>query len=146
MKEDGSLEWVGSYGWDGYPGGVPKKMGLLTVKNETDYRANILEFLEEHDGYIADKHGWPWPWDNSGTTDYYYIFHEGRVLVSCFDWLVEINDYMKHADSIADEDGDVIERIVVDIAFTLPDMSVIKKVDFGKGSGVMMFSNKEGDE
>jgi hypothetical protein len=28
--------------------------------------------------------GWPWPWEDSQTTDYAYAFDEGRVWACCF--------------------------------------------------------------
>ncbi len=136
MKKKPKLIWMGSYGWDGYPSGEPEGMGLHKVNNEEDFKSRILSFLEEKQGYIAGKDGWPWPWDNSKTTDFYYIFFEGKVYVSCFGGgLIEINDYLENEEKINDEED--IDKLIVDLDYELPDMSKIKKVDLGKSSGII---------
>src|SRR5688500_6281329 len=73
-------KWVGSIPFDGYPDGIDKK--VLKAKTEA-------KFLEAINGFFGDRAtlpsmGWPWPWDDSGTTDYAYAFDSGKVWASRF--------------------------------------------------------------
>lgn len=68
--------------------------------------------------------GWPWPWEDSSTTDYAYAFDGGRVYASRFGsaWFR------------ADEpEPDEPER---DVA-AFPDMSAVRNVAFGARSGAI---------
>lgn len=80
-KEE-QAEWLGSIAWDGYPDGISR--GLLEATNEAGYREEVSRFLAERDDCTLPEQGWPWPWEDSGTTDYAYTFDEGRVQASRF--------------------------------------------------------------
>lgn len=86
MDHDGSLEWIGSGGYDGSPFSIPKE--LLLHVNRTAFEEDIVEYLKETDGIINEKRkrDWPWPWADSRMTDYSYIFHvcTGKVLMCRF--------------------------------------------------------------
>lgn len=139
VNDTKKLVWVGSYGWDGNPGGVQEMMGIHKSTSQGNYVKRIVDYLKANDGYIAGEDGWPWPWETSATTDYYYIFHEDKVYVGAWGGeLVEINIYLKHEDSICEEE-DGFEEYFSGVKFELPDMSKIQKVDYGKGSGIMVF-------
>lgn len=141
MEKDKKMIWIGSYGWDGYPDGPVKDIGLHKVKSIDEFKKTVLDFLEDKEGYISGKNGWPWPWDTSATTDYSYIFFEGNVYVSCYgSALIEINDYLENDDAIGDEDQEILDKIYAGIGFSFPDMSKIKDVDMGEASGTMVFS------
>lgn len=75
-------EWLGSIAWDGDPGGIPKR--LLKAATERKYRVVVGAFLVERDDATWPAMGWPWPWENSQTTDYAYAFDGGKVWASCF--------------------------------------------------------------
>lgn len=80
-------EWLGSIAWDGYPKGVFHASGLpqpSTVTDMTTWRADVSEFLDGRDDGTTPDRGWPWPWDDSGTTDYSYAFDDGKVWGSFF--------------------------------------------------------------
>lgn len=67
-------EWLGSIAWDGYPGGIDDQ--ILHVEDEGAYRRLVKQFLQDRDsgdGTFPEM-GWPWPWENSKTTDYAYAF------------------------------------------------------------------------
>jgi hypothetical protein len=55
---------------------------------EVEYRddvARMIKALKRSDsGGILPADGWPWPWENSQTTDFAYAFDGGKVWVSCF--------------------------------------------------------------
>ena len=75
-------EWLGSIAWDGYPKGIPTV--LLRQTNEKGFRANVSKFLDSRDDATLPNDGWPWPWEDSGTTDYAYTLSGDKVLASCF--------------------------------------------------------------
>lgn len=116
-------EWLGSIAWDGYPSGVPDD-----VKGATSAEAfaeNVATFINREDG-TKPSDGWPWPWEDSGTTDYAYAFDDGRVWASCFGsaWFDPFNEPDDH------EDGDV----------TFPRFGNREQaVAIGKRSGLIVF-------
>lgn len=84
-------EWLGSIAWDGYPSGItphgstwPKGCGLFDAKTAATFRKRVEEFFRGRDDVTRPEQGWPWPWDDSQTTDYAYAFDGGRVLASSF--------------------------------------------------------------
>lgn len=73
-----NAEWIGSIAFDGYPSGNPKP--LLNITNEAEYRAKVADLLNDKDTCATKpEQGWPWPWDDSATSDYAYAFDDGRV-------------------------------------------------------------------
>jgi hypothetical protein len=76
-------EWIGSIAWDGYPEGIAPR--IFTAKTEKTYRKRVEAFFEnDRNDVTRPKDGWPWPWEDSCTTDYAYTFHKGKVYVSSF--------------------------------------------------------------
>lgn len=78
-------EWIGSYPWDGYPSGVDKAVFEATEVEQ--FRKAVADYLgsEKHAAQATlPEMGWPWPWEDSQTTDYAYAFDEGKVWASCF--------------------------------------------------------------
>ena len=63
-------EWIGSIAWDGYPDGMPDS--LLAATSTEGYLQEVTDFFKERDDVTLPEDGWPWPWDDSGTTDYSY--------------------------------------------------------------------------
>ena len=76
-------EWLGSIAWDGYPSGIAKT--VFTSKTEKTYRKRVEAFFRDDRTDVSrPADGWPWPWEDSATTDFAYTFHKGKVYVSCF--------------------------------------------------------------
>src|SRR5687767_2776564 len=75
-------EWLGSIAWDGYPEGIDDT--ILKATDSEIYRSRVTAFLESRDDATFTEKGWPWPWDDSRTTDYAYALDEGKVWASCF--------------------------------------------------------------
>ncbi len=75
-------EWLGSIAWDGYPDGIPDPISEAT--DEASFRAAVAEFIASRDDGTKPEQGWPWPWEDSGTTDYAYAFDGGEVYISGF--------------------------------------------------------------
>lgn len=74
-------EWLGSIAWDGYPSGVGVE--LLHARDAQQFRDRVDEMGERGD-FTRPADGWPWPWEDSNTTDYAYAFDAGEVWMSCF--------------------------------------------------------------
>lgn len=77
-----SAEWLGSIAWDGYPSAIDDQV-LFAVSPES-FREQVAAFLSGRDDATTPDMGWPWPWDDSGTTDYAYAFDDGNVYASPF--------------------------------------------------------------
>jgi hypothetical protein len=102
-----TAEWVGSIAWDGYPEGImphaaekkrawvdgplmpaaakwPVGAHLFDATTEQEFRERVARFFEYREDVTLPENGWPWPWENSQTTDYAYAFDGGKVYASCF--------------------------------------------------------------
>lgn len=79
-------EWLGSIAMDGYHGapGHPLETGLIRATSEDQYRAIIAKMMVEISHATPPELGWPWPWEDSNTTDYAYAFDGGKVHANCF--------------------------------------------------------------
>lgn len=119
-------EWLGSIAWDGYPDGIPDE-----IKRATDaeiYRRAVDSFISERNDGTKPEMGWPWPWDDSRTTDFAYAYDGGQVWASCFgyEWHIVL-------DWDPDREDDVKSAV-------FPDMSERKNVTYGDRSGIMIIS------
>lgn len=115
MGRDAAAEWLGSIAWDGMD--IPDE--IREAKTAEEYRQAVAEFLSGRDDATLPEMGWPWPWDDSGTTDCSYWFFEGRT------WEEDDGHYA----SARPWRGDRIEY---------PDMSARKNVTLGARSGVIV--------
>lgn len=75
-------EWLGSIARDGHPDGAP--LPLLACRSEREFREAVADILDEADDATVPEMGWPWPWDDSRTTDYAYAYDAGAVWTSCY--------------------------------------------------------------
>src|SRR6266446_6472207 len=75
-------EWLGSIAWDGYPKAIA--LDVLNARSEDEFREAVVHFLTPREDATAPDMGWPWPWEDSGTTDFSYAFARDRVWVSDF--------------------------------------------------------------
>lgn len=123
-----SAEWLGSIGRDGYPeGGHPE--ALKGASSEKEYRERVEALLTEvGDDATRPEHGWPWPWEDSRTTDYAYAWNEG-VQVSRYGrpWAL-IEDVLADGFEWKDEKSAVF-----------PNMTARMNVRLDGGSGVLIF-------
>lgn len=119
-----TAEWIGSVAWDGYPGGFDRN-GLMDATDEEGFRAAVAaELASREDATTVDK-GWPWPWNDSHTTDYAYAFDGGAVHGSAFgsSWF----------DPRKEEPEDLDEHVA-----EFPSMADRKAMTMGVRSGVMV--------
>ncbi|HKI68790.1 MAG TPA: hypothetical protein VKA67_04320, partial [Verrucomicrobiae bacterium] len=52
---------------------------IAKAENEDEYRAAVAEMLAGREDATLPEMGWPWPWNDSNTTDYAYAFRDGKV-------------------------------------------------------------------
>lgn len=126
-------EWLGSIAWDGHPESIADP--VKQAATEEAFRAAVAAFLVRKDAtHPAD--GWPWPWNDSGTTDYAYAFDGGKVYGSCFGraWFDPTI-----APKDEDEDGPADEADEEAPGAVFPNMEDRKAVAWGARSGVMVF-------
>jgi hypothetical protein len=124
-----SAEWLGSIAWDGYPDGIDKD--VLTAITPVQFKMALGRFFASRDDVTLPEQGWPWPWDDSGTTDFAYAL-DGAVWASSFGgaWFVAADGEPQ------DEDG--ADEWVPTSGAVFPNMADRKKVTYGSRSGVMV--------
>lgn len=85
-------EWIGSIAYDGYPDGIARC--ALNAKSEDVFRREVGELIQNCSHGTTPDQGWPWPWDDSRTTDYAYAFDDGAVLMSAYGrrWVLVTRD------------------------------------------------------
>lgn len=136
-------EWLGSTAWDGYPEGIvpcsgrrdafgrkeregwPVGAHLLQSVTEQEFRERLKRYFLHRDDVTRPDMGWPWPWENSATTDCAYAFDDGKVWLSWFGkpWLDAFAELNRGDDEDRPESNE--PRAV------FPDMSSRKNVQFG---------------
>ena len=112
-------EWLGSIAWDGYK--IPNE--VMQAQDESDYRSAVRLFIASRDDGTTPDDGWPWPWDDSGTTDFAYMWTDEKV---------HIFDFGHAVDEIDDDYDDDAPKA------PFPDMSGGKGVTFGPRSGIIV--------
>ncbi len=152
-------EWIGSIAWDGYPEGItpnskekepmypggpmchknidwPKGEHLFDSKTEKQFRERLVQFFQHRDDVTLPENGWPWPWEDSNTTDYAYALAGEKVLASCFG-----SPWFDPLERMADEDSEDEPNYLEESIF--PDMSEkANNPEMGsKKSGVMIIAS-----
>lgn len=77
-------EWLGSVGWDGYEWQEDPECPLMSATTEDEYRKAVAGIAVEREDWTSPDDGWPWPWNDSFTTDRAYAFVGGRT--QDYDW------------------------------------------------------------
>ena len=122
-------EWIGSIAYDGYPEGMDEEQ-LFGASDADAFRACVRS-MSERDDFTPPDMGWPWPWDDSRTTDYAYAFDDGQVWISSFGhpWMT----HEQHSDkSFRDANYDEPKLD------NFPDMAERKNVTMGPRSGLIV--------
>lgn len=128
VKTTAELEWLGSIAWDGYPDGI--EASVLEADTDATFRAAVAKFFADRDDVTLPERGWPWPWNNSDTTDYAYVFADGVGVVH--------KNYRAEIVRSAIRDGENDHQRVPSVTYDHPDMSARKAVRFDKGSGLIV--------
>jgi hypothetical protein len=119
--------WLGSIAYDGYPEALLEQ-GLKNASDEAAFLARVAGILERDDATKPEQ-GWPWPWQDSRTTDYAYAYDEGQVWTSHFG-----REWMTVAEALDADREDSDEEVAA-----FPDMTDRQKVTYGPRSGVLVF-------
>lgn len=125
-------EWIGSIAYDGYRDGIDAD--ILKAPTEADFRKAVATFLSTRDDATVVEQGWPWPWDDSATSDCSYWFFDGQVWDASGHPEQSWREYYSRCAASAPETAEQfagLERI------QFPDMSARKNVTLGPRSGVM---------
>ncbi len=114
--------WLGSMAWDGYPSAID--MAILEATSEDVYRELVREYINNRDDGTLPEHGWPWPWNDSRTTDFAYTLDEGQV------WASRFGGPWQKATEWDDKDSE-------EKSAEFPDMSQLKNMQYGRKSGLI---------
>lgn len=131
-------EWLGSIAYDGYPDGNTAEYLVNGASTEEEYRERVLAMIEALDHGTKPEQGWPWPWDDSSTSDYAYTWcgEDERVEVtdSAFPWWP--------AQNLHDHGGGEYEygKAYKEGSVVFPDMTERKNVTLGQRSGMLVLS------
>lgn len=123
-------KWIASIAWDGYPEGICER--VIRAESEKDFHESLENFLQGRDDVSGPDHGWPWPWEDSRTTDYAYCWDGEKVQSYCFGHGPVPATIVLDWD---DEDGHY-DCPKADF----PDMTDVKNVTLGERSGVIVIS------
>ena len=137
-NDPATMEWLGSIAYDGYSlHGGPHDMHDAAIASATTkkaFRQAVKRMLKQYDHATFPENGWPWPWEDSRTTDYAYCFVGAKVLCYMFGHgPVDIGKPFCNKNT-----GDFYKRIHEKAEF--PDMTARQNVTLGKRSGVLFVS------
>lgn len=123
-------EWLGSIAWDGHEDSTFDKDGPpVAPENEKAWRDGVAGFLAKREDGTTPARGWPWPWEDSNTTDFAYAFDGGKVYGTCFGhgwWLV------------AEQLANPTDPTEAPKSCVFPNMKDGQRVTFGPRSGVIV--------
>lgn len=127
-------QWLGSTAWDGYPEGIDQEVLQATTKN--DFIDALMKFFETRNDVSGPDHGWPWPWEDSNTTDYTYAFDDGKVWASCFgsNWFDPLVEQPRT------EEGDRLD-LPGSVEAVFPNMKEFQNIAWDNRSGVMLIQD-----
>jgi hypothetical protein len=131
IRKDKDMEWLGSIGFDGYE--IDDAVAESTT--EEGFRNEVKKMLDGRDDSTLPSDGWPWPWEDSRTTDFAYIFDNGIIYASNFGYAI----YKIGEQPEEDNDGRCPEDY-------FPNMKSIMNVNWGKGSGLMIIGANPGEK
>lgn len=81
-------EWIGSVAYDGYQWGERIEKDdhndITAAKTEQAFREAVKSELNQRHDSTHPENGWPWPWENSMTTDCAYCFDSDGI--KAFRW------------------------------------------------------------
>lgn len=136
---DETAEWLGSIAWDG--DSLDDEGAIEGAKDEASYRAAVAAFLATREDATTPDLGWPWPWDDSGTSDCSYWFFGGALHQETQDHYTLRNDpATPEWGKVEDEDAAYAAWLKDKPAIKHPNMKHIQNVDLGKRSGIMIFA------
>lgn len=137
IKEKEKTIFLGSTLWDGYPNGIIEDYKILSIKNDKDFKSKISKMIVEKEGNLGK---WCFPWDDSKTTDYTYIFNceDNKIYASCYGSKPILLENYK-GDEFEDDYDKEKSKKLKKLDFEFPDMR--DKYEKGK-SGFIILQSK----
>lgn len=138
IRTETGLDWLGSVAMDGYDIEEMKAehaaksarnqscWDVKRARTEQEFRAALQSYFSHRRDVTMPAHGWPWPWENSETTDRAYVFDGGAVKL--YAWGKEIVVGDDNAEGPAPDCG-------------WPDMTDRQSVTLGPRSGVIVIGS-----
>jgi hypothetical protein len=123
-------EWLGSIAFDGYRDNIDAQ--ILHCTSPEAFRHAVAAFLAERDDATLPEQGWPWPWDDSGTTDCSYWHFDGVT------WDERRKHYTPCNEAEPEDDEQYDKWLEGREPVQFPNMSSRQKVTFGKRSGLIV--------
>lgn len=74
--------WLGSVAWSGTVEGLAGKPGgqaILDATTEAEFCAAVEQHIRSRADGTLPEQSWPWPWDDSGSTESVFAFDAGAV-------------------------------------------------------------------
>lgn len=135
-----SAEWLGSIAYDGWPGSIPD--AVLRAETEEAYRVAVVAHITSLRHGTLPEDGWPWPWEDSSTSDYGYRFDPRDDETPIYPGVTSAgHNVWWHGYAIK---GDIdrkgwhtIEGDFMDEAEVWPDMTARKNVAYDQRSGAL---------
>ncbi len=131
IKRENEIKWLGSVAWDGYDIHEMEELDSHTsaqnmscwkvkqAKTEEEFQLAVNNYFSLRDDARLAEDGWPWPWEDSNTTDRAYVFDKDKVRF--FAWGDEYT-------GLLNGDGD---PVMEQPDFEWPDMKDIQNVTDG---------------
>lgn len=129
-------EWLGSLAFDGYAihaceaGSDQDTYAVAYAKTPDQFRVAVTQLLASRRDSTRPEQGWPWPWEDSCTTDYAYCFVGEGVQCYCFG-----RGPVQIGAPFDDDDGN---ELVHEVPGVFPDMTARQRVTFGPRSGLII--------
>lgn len=81
QASDGSLEWIGSKGFDGYPWNEELKC-VIEATTRPEYEQALVKLAESSDDFTRQEQGYPFGRKSSAESPYTYVWvKEGYVAI-----------------------------------------------------------------
>ncbi|NVM33976.1 MAG: hypothetical protein HWN81_00170 [Candidatus Lokiarchaeota archaeon] len=145
IKKDQEYRYLGSTSYDGYEDGLPDN--LLQANTPNLFMKELKLFLDQRDDVsLPNMHGWPWPWEDSNTTDYAYCYdiETNQVLISNFGspfyTIKELRDHEKWQEQELEKDPDCYPEYFKPEGDKpqFPNMEQLQNVTLGERSGILV--------
>ncbi len=129
-----ALEWIGTVGYDGYPDGLPK--ALMGARTKKGFRSAVEKEIASRDDGVFPDAGWPWPWNDSTTSDYGYWHNGEEVLFEVDGHWIRVADHEIFREGQYPYSEEHLKKFSQGAA-SFPDMSARKNVNWNLGPMVL---------
>lgn len=138
--------WLGSISWDGYPAGIfahkPGFISLDLISDDLSWSTAVETFLNGRDDSTMPEQGWPWPWEDSCTTDYAYAYDEGKIWGCSFghEWFELDMEKTNGGEPLEDDEAEDYVYVPQPKTAVFPNMKDRQNVRLDGGSGLIIIN------